>query len=104
MLFKYSDRQLQNPLSLVANFKRDFSINFRIRNESFKIIFDEIDDHYSKIWRSVHDKEDENTLNILLPVLAASGIDSDVKEIVFINLGSGNMATKTGVMRNLKIT
>ena len=53
-----------------------------------------------KKWRSVNDEDDEDTLNILLPVLAASGIVSDAKErktrdqIVFVNLAGGKMAAK----------
>ena len=53
-----------------------------------------------KKWQSVNDKDDEDTLNILLPVFAASGIASDGKKgkivdrIVFVNLGGRKMATK----------
>ena len=55
-------------------------MNFQTRKRKFRDIFDEIDNHYSKKWRSINDEDDEDTLNILLPVLVASGIVSDAKE------------------------
>ena len=56
------------------------SKNFQIRNRTFQDIFDEIDNYYSKKWRSVTGEDDEDTLNIFLSILAASKIISDTKE------------------------
>ena len=67
-------------------------------------IFDEIDDHYLKKWRSVNEEEDdEEMLNIILPDVAACGITCNEKErkknvdqISFANQVGGKMAMKTG--------
>ena len=55
-------------------------MNFQTRKRKFQAVFDEIDNHYSKKWRSVNDKYYKDILNILLLVIAASGIVIDVKE------------------------
>ena len=49
-------------------------MTFQTRKRKFQDIFYEIDDHFSKKWRSVDDEDDEDIFNILLPVLAAAGI------------------------------
>ena len=56
-------------------------MNFKAKKRSFEQnIFEEVDSHYSKKWKSSDIDDDDNMLDILLPVLAGAGIVCSEKE------------------------